>query len=358
MSNKTRLPAEWETQEAVWLAFPHNKKNWYGEREQKVKQFYYDLILKITNFETVHLLVPPHFEFPKEIAIKLEKRKFKVRCFSIPTNDIWIRDYGPFFLKREYAQECVKKSKTLNANPQNTENLSSTEIFKTAFNAWGNKFPPFQRDNAVPKKIAQKFKIPFSESPFIFEGGAIECNGKGLAITTAPCLYGINRNKKSELKAGLNALKKNFGLTDILILEQGLNGDHTDGHIDNVARFVSKSHVVIASETDSTSPNFERLQKAAATIKTWLTKHYGNKARVDTLVLPPQKKVGEEILPASYMNFIFVNGALIFPKYYAPTDKIAAAYFQSVFPDRKIIGVDAQTVIAEGGSLHCLTKNQ
>ncbi|HPW95276.1 MAG TPA: agmatine deiminase family protein, partial [Fibrobacteraceae bacterium] len=209
-----------------------------------------------------------------------------------------------------------------------------------------------------PSAIAKAENLPISDIPFIFEGGALEVNDDGLAMTTLDCLIGKNRNDPKDLKKILSALCKKLGLRDILVLPEGLDGDHTDGHIDNLARFVETNRVVMASEEDSTSPNYERLMEAKKLIEAWLKKHYGNKAKVDTLQLPPQKKMGKEILPASYMNFIFVNGGLLFPSYEPKTDKKAKAYFKSVFPDRKIIAIDCRVVIQEGGALHCLSKHE
>lgn len=172
------------------------------------------------------------------------------------------------------------------------------------------------------------------------------------------CLVGKNRNHPKDLKKVIAALSKKLGLRDILVLPKGLDGDHTDGHIDNLARFVKTDRIVVASEDDSTSPNYAPLKETKKLIEAWLKKHYGKKAKVDTLQLPPQKKMGKETLPASYMNFIFVNGGILYPSYDKKTDVKANAYFKSTFPDRKIIAIDCRVVIEEGGSLHCLSKQE
>ena len=332
---KLRSPAEWEKQEATWLAFPHHPKNWAGERGVKIRKFYFDLILKIAKFQNVNILVPKDFAIPAEMFKKLAHSKFQAKFIPMPTNDIWIRDYGPFFVKRG----------------------DKTEIATTKFNAWGAKFPPFSKDDAVPSRIAKLLGMPLAEVPYIFEGGAIEFNSDGLAMTTLPCLTGKNRNAKADVAKLKAALKKALGLKDILVLPDGLCGDHTDGHIDNVARFVSNERIVMAWE-DADTENKVRLTEVKKQIEAWLQKHYGKKAKVDTLQLPPQKQLGAETLPASYMNYIYVNGGLIYPKYYAKLDKVVAEYFKSVYPDREIIGVDCKTVIEEGGSLHCMSKHQ
>lgn len=335
-SSKIYSPAEWEEQAATWLSFPHHKINWDGELGEKARKFYFDLILKITKFQPAKVLVPANFSLPESIEKKLNSQPYKTEFLKIPTNDIWIRDYGPFFVKEK----------------------GMTKIVETEFNAWGTKFPPWDKDNAVPAKIAKKLKTPVTSLPFIFEGGAIEFNSDGLAITTLPCVYGENRNLQKDYIKIRRMLKKALGFRDILALPNGLHGDHTDGHIDNVARFVRNNRVVMAMDENPKSENAVILHEAYFCLKTWLTKHYGNNFKIDLLPLPPQKQYGKEILPASYMNFIFVNNGLIYPKYYPRTDKIAQEYFEKVFPDRKIIGINAKDIIKEGGSLHCLTKHQ
>jgi len=282
-----RYPAEWEKQAATWLALPINEQNWASRRE-RIDAFYSKLINTISRFQPVKIL----------------------DNLKIPHNDIWIRDFGPFFV------ECNGK----------------LEIASYEFNAWGEKFPPWDLDNAVPKKIAELMKIPIKEYPWILEGGAMEFNGDGLCLTTAPCL----RNSEESLKD----LQNSLGITSLKILPKGLDGDHTDGHIDNLARFVAKNRVVMAA-------GFEQERKE---IESWLAEHYEG-ARVDVLNLPP-------CLPASYMNFIFANGALLLPIYNCENDFAALEYFKKIYPDREIIGMDCSTPIEEGGSLHCLSKQE
>lgn len=336
--SSVRYPAEWEKQSATWLAFPHNKTNWYGERGVKIRKFYVELVRNITEFQPVNLLLPSKNFLTDEEKVALANRPFPVNFIVIKTNDIWIRDYGPFFMKKGNKKVVVE----------------------TQFNAWGAKFPPWGLDNAIPQKIAAKMGLPLIESvPYIFEGGAIEVNGDGLGITTEDCLVGKNRNDVKHLNKVAKALRKAFGLKDLLVLPHGLHGDHTDGHIDNVARFVAKDRIVMCMADNKRSPNAPILSEAKFIIEKWLFRHYGESAVVDTLPLPPQRVLDDgQILPASYMNYIYVNGGLIFPKYKSPNDAKAKKYFESVYPDRKVIGIDCRTVIEEGGSLHCMSKHE
>ena len=336
--SSVRYPAEWEKQSATWLAFPHNKTNWYGERGVKIRKFYVELVRNITEFQPVNLLLPSKNFLTDEEKVALANRPFPVNFIVIKTNDIWIRDYGPFFMKKGNKKVVVE----------------------TQFNAWGAKFPPWGLDNAIPQKIAAKMGLPLIESvPYIFEGGAIEVNGDGLGITTEDCLVGKNRNDVKHLNKVAKALRKAFGLKDLLVLPHGLHGDHTDGHIDNVARFVAKDRIVMCMADNKRSPNAPILSEAKFIIEKWLFRHYGESAVVDKLPLPPQRVLDDgQILPASYMNYIYVNGGLIFPKYKSPNDAKAKKYFESVYPDRKVIGIDCRTVIEEGGSLHCMSKHE
>ena len=336
--SSVRYPAEWEKQSATWLAFPHNKTNWYGERGVKIRKFYVELVRNITEFQPVNLLLPSKNFLTDEEKTALANRPFPVNFIVIKTNDIWIRDYGPFFMKKGNKKVVVE----------------------TQFNAWGAKFPPWGLDNAIPQKIAAKMGLPLIESvPYIFEGGAIEVNGDGLGITTEDCLVGKNRNDVKHQNKVAKALRKAFGLKDLLVLPHGLHGDHTDGHIDNVARFVAKDRIVMCMADNKRSPNAPILSEAKFIIEKWLFRHYGESAVVDTLPLPPQRVLDDgQILPASYMNYIYVNGGLIFPKYKSPNDAKAKKYFESVYPDRKVIGIDCRTVIEEGGSLHCMSKHE
>ncbi len=326
-----RYPAEWENQKRIWLSWPHNESNW-GQRPA-IREFYIELIRIIRRFQKVALLVPHELilSLPKELN---NESTYGLDIFAISTNDIWIRDYGPIFVER-----CKK------------EHIVSFE-----FNAWGKKFPPWDTDNQVPYKIADTLGISVSTYPVVFEGGAIELNGTGFGITTKDCLIGPMRNKESLLLNVVQQLKDALGITDLLILEKGLEGDHTDGHIDNFARFLSTDHLVIAKEDNPKSPNYEILQKAHDQIAAWRP---GNRPlKISFLPLPEQRVMDSEVLPASYLNFIFVNNGVVIPTYKSPYDEEALNFFRQVFPSREIVGIDCSLIIEEGGSLHCMSKQE
>jgi len=332
---KHRFPAEWENQETTWLAWPHNPQNW-GKRKAEVEAFYSKLIQWITKFQSVNLLVPPDRSLPESITSVWTGNPFPVLQHSVSTNDIWIRDYGPFFMN----------------------GAEGTYQVKFEFNSWGAKFPPWEHDNQVPQKTARILgQLLMSFAP-ILEGGAMEFNGQGIAMTTLDCLIGANRNPLDQLPRLQAMLQQVFGLEDLIVLPQGLVGDHTDGHIDNLARFVGPQRIVHCITEDKQSPNFSILQDAHARLQSWISKRPEQNWILDTLPLPPQRKQGEEILPASYMNFIYANGALLVPTYDCPNDEVALQYFRKVYPDRIVEGMDCRMIISEGGSLHCLSKQQ
>jgi len=331
----TRYPAEWEAQAATWLTWPSNAQNWDARRNE-IEAFYLKLIETISNFQPVCVLTPYGWTPPESVAKQLRNLPHSPHFFEIPTNDIWIRDYGPLFVK--YG--------------------SHTTIVKFEFNSWGEKFPPWILDNAVPIALSRLLGCAIFRYKPILEGGALEFNGDGLCITTEDCLVGLHRNPPSQRQAIEKILTEACGLKSLLVLPGGLHGDHTDGHIDNVARFVAPNHVVMAHTDDKTSPNYATLVENHRQIQSWLTQFYPD-ARVDLLPLPPQRVMENgEVLPASYMNFIYVNGAVIVPIYNCPEDEIALSYFRGIYPDRKVIGLDCNCVIEEGGSLHCMSKQQ
>lgn len=331
----SRYPAEWEPQVATWLSWPHNQLNW-GRRKTQIEEFYCKLIAWITRFQPVALLVPPERKLPESLLLAWKESRFPVIIHSIPTNDIWIRDYGPFFMEGGNGDYQVKFE----------------------FNAWGGKYPPWDRDNEVPQRTARLLGHMLHSYAPILEGGAMEFNGAGIGMTTRDCLVGATRNSVEQLLRIESLLREVFHLEDLLVLPQGLVGDHTDGHIDNLARFVGPQRIVMCSCDDPQSPNYPILQEAKGLLRSWMQSRSEPDWTLDFLPLPPQRQLGDEILPASFMNFIYVNGGLLVPTYDCPEDQIALDYFRSVYPDRVVEGMDCRTVIEEGGSLHCMSKQQ
>jgi|LSQX01.1.fsa_nt_gb agmatine deiminase len=329
-----RHPAEWEPQAATWLAWPHNAQNW-GHRPEII-DFYASLAARIAQYQPCHILVPPHARASFEQAPLPRHTPFAIAPFFIPTDDIWVRDYGPFFVA----------------------DGPHRRIVSFAFNAWGEKFPPYDTDNQVPARIAAQLGWPIESHDFILEGGAIEFDGLGTALTTAPCLVGEARNPIEQKTALQNAICTAFGLDDLLVLPFGLEGDHTDGHIDNLVRFVAPGHLVLNADCDVHSENHERLREIKDRLQFWMRRRSERGWRLDEVPLPTQRQLGDETLPANHLNFIFVNGALLVPRYGEDTDDEALRILSRALPHLRTEGVDCRLVIEEGGSLHCLSRQQ
>lgn len=333
----TCVRPEWSKQKATWLVWPHNQENW-GARLPLIQEFYLNLIETILQFQDVELLVHPasnqtllqniQTTHPdgSSFAGQLQRHEFS-------TNTIWIRDFGPWFLFPQSGSE-----------PQALE---------FGFNSWGGKFPPFDQDNSTPHFMANLKAWTLRSQSYIFEGGALELNGSGLGLTTQECLHNTNRNSPSQSEELVQIIQDQFELDQLLILPHGLEGDHTDGHIDNVARFIGPRTLLIVDDTSPQSKTrFEENTQ-------YLEEHLPQDIQVIKI---PNLEAGEyqgEILPQSLANFIFVNGAIIYPSYGQKEAELQLeSILQEQFPDRQIIGIDCQLLIQEGGALHCMSLHQ
>ncbi|MBI3308266.1 MAG: agmatine deiminase family protein [Candidatus Melainabacteria bacterium] len=340
-----RCPGEWERQSAVWLAWPHNEKEWKSKLPE-IKEFYVKLINLILQFQDVKLVL--HNEELLNEVVELEasvrKPEAKRQCHKIviPNNDIWIRDYGPFFLQVIASEQSERSNPDRDCfvakAPRNDKLIANFE-----FNAWGGKFPPFDFDNQVPKNIALYLGEICESYPIILEGGAIDFNGNGIAVTTEECLLNKNRNPNLDKEQFENILKSVFNLQKIIWLECGLKNDHTDGHVDNVARFINGGKLLI---NEPVTKELKVIEKIIA------------KYELEACELPFPDVDRKKMPSASYLNFIFVNEGIIVPIFNSTTDKIAIDTFQKIFPKRKILGLDCSLLIQEGGGLHCISKQE
>ena len=341
-----RYPPEWEKHRATWLSWPHNKKEWGKKRLPAIRKFYIKLITTILEFQDVNLIIPNE-EFLKETCHGMSQHKHKVKKIIIPSNDIWIRDYGPFFMEI--------KTNDHNGTGGKYHGMSLLDF---EFNAWGEKFPPWDLDNQVPKEIALYLGQKIESYPIILEGGSVEFSGDGLILITEQCLLNKNRNPSLTKLEIENILKSAFNIEEVIWLKRGLEGDHTDGHIDDVARFVSPRKVLICKSKDKKDGNYDHLNKSIEYLKKWKHKEKGYKLEVIELPMPDRMEIKNERLPNSYANFIFVNKGVIIPMFNCTADKKALDIFKKVFPDRKIVGIDCSLLIQEGGGLHCMTKQE
>jgi agmatine deiminase len=260
----------------------------------------------------------------------------RITFHRIPTNEPWCRDHGPIFLTR-------KKEPRL-------------AIVDWDYNAWGNKYPPFNLDEVVPTRVAEIFGVPVFYPRMILEGGAIEVNGAGALLTTESCLLNRNRNPDFSRQAIERRLRDYLGVREILWLGDGIAGDDTDGHIDDLARFVSEGKVVTVIEDDGDDENFEPLQKNLTRLREMKI----DNSKIDILTLPmPRKIVREDLrLPASYANFYVANRCVLVPTFADPADEAALSILQRCFPTRRVIGIDCRELIWGLGTFHCLTQQQ
>lgn len=330
-----RWPAEWESHAATWVAWPHNRNSWPGKFEPVPHQFA-NLVRILAKYEPVHILAGGE-------AVMKEAEAFvgdlpNVTLHDIRTNDAWCRDHGPIFLI---------------GPPDDRPALVDWE-----YNAWGGKYPPFDADNAVPEQIASLQNRRRFVPGIVLEGGAIEGNGCGTILTTEKCLLNPNRNPHLSRAALEQYLFDYLGARKVLWLQGGdLAGDDTDGHIDQLARFVSPTTVVVASESDPKDVNYDPLAKNLDQLQA-MTDQDGRPFQVERLPMPQPKYFKEQRLPASYLNFYIGNGVVVVPQFDDPADAIALEVLRRLFPGRQVQGLPALDLAWGLGAFHCLTQQE
>ena len=254
---------------------------------------------------------------------------------------MWCRDHGPIFVKHQ-------------------EN-GSVALTDWEFNAWGGKFAPWDLDNSIPEKIARSLGIPLFQGGMVLEGGAIEINGIGQLLTTEAVLLNPNRNPELSRAAIELKLRDSLGVTEILWLKKGIEGDDTDGHIDDLARFTCENTLLACVESDSTSPNYETLQTNISLLKNFFTPR-GKSYEIVPIHLPQACEIPGwrlPVLPASYVNFLIVNHAVLVPTFrQRKNDDRALGMISEQFPDREIVPIDCLDLVQEGGTLHCISQQQ
>jgi agmatine deiminase len=329
-----RMPAEWEPHAATWLAWPHNRNSWPGKFEP-IPGVWTNLVRTLAQFEPVHI------EAGGE-AVMAEARAMvgavpNVTLHDIRTNDAWTRDHGPTFL----------------VGPPGAR----PALVDWGYNAWGGKYPPFDDDNRVPAQIAAlQGRLRF-EPGIVLEGGAIDPNGRGTLLTTEQCLLNPNRNPgltKNEIE---RYLRDYLAATHVIWLGEGIAGDDTDGHIDELARFVNPTTVVAAVEVDPADENFAPLQDNLKRLQAARDED-GRPLEVVPLPMPQAMYHEGQRLPASYCNFYIANGLVIVPQYGDPADAEVLAILRRLFPDRQVRGLPARDLSWGLGAYHCITQQQ
>ena len=333
------FPAEFATHRSTWLSWPHKEASWPG-KIQTIFPAYAAFIKEVSAGELVNINVAD--ERMRRFAIdQLEGAGVdlnRIRFHFHPTNDAWCRDHGPAFL--------VKSG----AHP-------SKIIVDWGYNAWGNKYPPFDLDDDIPTKVAAHLGLPVIYPGIVMEGGSVDFNGDGTLLTTTSCLLNPNRNPHLNQTQIEVYLKEFYGVEQVLWLGDGIVGDDTDGHIDDITRFVNRDTVVTVIEHDQRDENFIPLKENAERLSK-MTLRDGSALKVVELPMPAPVVYEGQRLPASYANFYIANSCVAVPTFRDKNDDRALAILQNCFPDRKVVGIDSLDVIWGLGSWHCLSQQE
>lgn len=336
-----RQPAEWEDHEAVWLAWPSHAELWREDLLAAQEEFVafaraiadVDPVTGRPRGERLHVLVP---DADARASAEHALAGLPVRTHLIPFGDIWLRDTAPVFLRDAYG-------------------ASATVRFH--FNGWGGKYE-LPHDDLVATRIAETTGLRAFSVPFVLEGGSVEVDGQGTCLVTRQCLLNENRNPGLTEEQIEIALKNTFGAEKVLWLESGLKNDHTDGHIDNIARFIAPGVVLCMRSDMPDDPNRETYQKIEADLRA-MTDARGRRLRVITVTSPGRiENEDGRIVPASYLNFYIGNSTVIVPTYGSHRDHEAVAAISKCFPGRRTVGLSAIAILTGGGAFHCISQQQ
>jgi agmatine deiminase len=328
-----RMPAEWEPHAATWLSWPHNRDTWPG-RFEPIPDVWRQFVEALAPHETVHVLASG--EALKQANTMVGAIE-NVILHDVPTNDAWIRDHGPTFLvARDDAEPA---------------------LVDWEYNAWGGKYPPFDADNAVPGRIAEITSRRVFRPGIVMEGGAIDTNGEGLFLAARSCLTDPNRNPGADTDAIERYLANYLGAKRTIWIDGSMAGDDTDGHVDQLARFVGPSTVVVPLEEDPNDENFASLAATAAQLGNETDLH-GRPLRVVELPMPAAVYFGDTRAPACYANFYIANNVVLVPQYGDPADAKALAILAGLFPDRRAVGLPARDLVWGLGTLHCGSQQE
>jgi agmatine deiminase len=333
-----RMPPEWAPHRGTWLSWPHKQESWPGKFEP-VPHIFARMVGALAPYEEVHINVR---DAGMESAVRdllAADTSGGVNVFyhHHPTNDAWCRDHGPIFLQRD------------------TPHGKEEAIVDWGYNAWGEKYPPYDLDDVIPTLVAEKFGIPVFHPGIVMEGGSIDVNGAGTLLTTEACLLNRNRNPHLTRPDIERYLRDFLGVTHILWLGDGIEGDDTDGHVDDLTRFVGPRTVVTVVEEDPREENYKPLQENLQRLRT-MTDQDGQPFEVLTLPMPRPLEHDGQRLPASYANFYIANGVVLLPTYDPERDPAAIDVLQGCFPDRRVVGVDCIDLVWGLGAFHCVSQ--
>jgi agmatine deiminase len=336
------MPAEWYRHAATWLTWPKDPLTW-PDRVPHVQEIYLRMMAALAPHEVVNLLVDDESTRQAVSQRCTFAGKENIRFHLIQTVDSWIRDYGPNFI--------------INREHQIAYN-------DWIFNAWGNKYEELKKDDVIPKKLGPILNMPRFAPGIVLEGGSIEVNGEGCVLTTEQCLLNPNRNPNLSREQIEEYLRNYLGVSKVLWLHEGIVGDDTDGHIDDIARFVSPGHIICAIEDDPADANYELLQDNLKRLEE-MTDARGDRFEITTLPMPgivAGSSSGTdrnlERLPASYANFYIANNVVLLPIFDHANDRRALDTLQGVFSNRRVVGINCEPLVWGMGTIHCVTQQQ
>jgi len=329
-----RMPAEWHPHAATWLSWPRPDGISFPDRYQEVLPTFGEIVRTIVPHEPVHINV--RSEEVESIARRTVGEAPNVFYHRIPSCEPWCRDHGPIFVTRGHQLAMVD----------------------WRYNAYGNKYPLHDDDDALPQRVADLLGLPLFSPGIVMEGGSIDVNGHGTLLTTTSCLLNPNRNPHLNQQQIEQYLRDYLGVSNVLWLGDGIAGDDTDGHVDDLARFVDPHTVVAVIEQDPQDDNYRPLQENLKRLHA-MRDQDGQPLHVIELPMPGLVEYDGKRLPASYANFYIANHVVLLPTYRNPTTDMAAIdTLQNLFPDRRVVGIDSTNLIWGRGSFHCLTQQQ
>jgi agmatine deiminase len=333
------MPAEWMPHRATWLAWPHNRETWPTQLET-VREVWVRIMQALAEGEQVVLLVNDE-QTREDVIARLKEvgaAMDNISILKMATVDVWMRDYGPTFLTRGASE-----------NP--------LAVNDWIFNGWGRKYRAYEDDDRVARDMATLLQVPVFNHSVVLEGGSIEVNGAGTCLTTEQCL--LNRNRNPDMSRGEieQFLKDALGVSQLIWLGEGIIGDDTDGHIDDIARFINPMTVVCVLETNSKDENYAPLQENYERLQGARDQN-GHRLSVVTLPCPGPVDYEGLRLPASYANFYIANEGVLAPVFDDPNDYKALGILQELFPERRVVGLPCKALVAGLGAIHCVTQQE
>ncbi len=336
-----RMPAEWEPHRATWLTWPRRDGISFPGSYDAVPPVYAEFIRVLIEHEEVRINV---WDSAMETEVRRSLARARVpmaRVFfhHFPSYEPWCRDHGPIFVVRDAGGRRERA------------------VVDWGYNAWGGKYPPFDLDDAVPRHVAGLRGLPLFSPGIVMEGGSLDVNGCGTVLTTESCLLNSNRNPSLSKKQIEIVLSDYLGVSQILWLGDGIVGDDTDGHVDDLSRFVSADTVVTVVEDDPADENYGLLRDNLDRLKGFRDLS-GKPFRIIELPMPGRLEREGQRLPASYANFYIANDVVVAPTFRQPNDARAMTILQTCFPDRRVVGIDSTDLIWGLGSFHCISQQE